>query len=57
MMERKKSKKESTPSVLAIDSQSVKIFQFTKQETGVDGGKNVNGLGIPDENERYSLIL
>jgi transposase len=56
IMERKKSKKESTPSVLAIDSQSVKIVQFTKYETGVDGGKNVNGrkrtilvdtLGLP----------
>lgn len=53
----KKSEKESSISLLYIDSQSVKVVQFTNQETGVDGGKNVNGLGIPDENGRYLLIL
>jgi putative transposase len=56
IMERKKSQKESNPSILAIDSQSVKAVQFTRQETGVDGGKNINGrkrtiivdtLGLP----------
>jgi putative transposase len=35
--------RESTPSLLAIDSQSVKKIQFISQETGIDGGKNVNG--------------
>ena len=37
-----------TPSLLAIDSQSgrrcgVKKVQFTNEETGIDGGKNING--------------
>ena len=45
-----------TPSLLAIDSPSVKKMQFIGQETGIDGGKNVNGrkqtilvdtLGLP----------
>ena len=42
--------------MLAIDSQSIKKIQFTNEETGIDGGKNVNGrkrtilvdtLGLP----------
>jgi len=54
--ERKKQGREDTPSLLAIDSQSVKKVQFTNEETGIDGGKNVNGrkrtiivdsLGLP----------
>ena len=54
--ERKRQGKEGTPSLLAIDSQSVKKVQFTNEETGIDGGKNVNGrkrtilvdsLGLP----------
>jgi transposase len=45
-----------TPSVLALDSQSVKKTTFIHIETGVDGGKNINGrkrhiavdtLGLP----------
>lgn len=56
IMERKRNGKENTPSLLAIDSQSVKTVQFISQETGIDGGKNVNGrkrtilvdtLGLP----------
>ena len=56
ILERKRNGKEGSPSLLAIDSQSVKIVQFIKQETGIDGGKNVNGrkrtilvdtLGLP----------
>ena len=44
------------PSVLAIDSQSVKIVQFTNEEKGIDPAKYINGrkrhlavdcLGIP----------
>lgn len=31
------------PSAGAVDSQSVKIVAFTDQETGIDGGKKVNG--------------
>jgi transposase len=54
--ERKRQGKEESPSLLAIDSQSVKKMQFIKEETGIDGGKNVNGrkrtilvdsLGLP----------
>ena len=41
--ERKKEQRESTPSLLAIDSQSVKIVQFTFEEKGIDGGKLING--------------
>lgn len=55
-LERKRQEKDVTPSLLAIDSQSVKKMQFIKEETGIDGGKNVNGrkrtilvdtLGLP----------
>ena len=54
--ERKRHDRESTPSLMAIDSQSVKIMQFIRLETGVDSNKKVNGrkrtilvdtLGIP----------
>ena len=54
--ERKKAGRQALPSVLAIDSQSVKIVQFTSEEKGIDGNKKVNGrkrhlavdcLGIP----------
>ena len=54
--ERKRQGRNDTPSLLAIDSQSVKKVQFTNEETGIDGGKNVNGrkrtilvdtLGLP----------
>jgi putative transposase len=56
VLERKRQGKEDSPSLLAIDSQSVKKMQFIKEETGIDGGKNVNGrkrtilvdtLGLP----------
>ena len=55
-MERKRQGREATPSLLAIDSQSVKKVQFISEDTGIDGGKNVNGrkrtilvdsLGLP----------
>jgi len=54
--ERKRQGRQDTPSLLAIDSQSVKKVQFTNEETGIDGGKNINGrkrtilvdtLGLP----------
>lgn len=56
IMERRSNGKECSPSLLAIDSQSVKKVQFISEETGTDGGKNVNGrkrtilvdtLGLP----------
>ncbi len=54
--ERKRQDREATPSLLAIDSQSVKIMQFIEEETGIDGNKRINGrkrniavdrLGLP----------
>lgn len=54
--ERKKQGREESPSLLAIDSQSVKTVQFISEETGIDGGKKINGrkrtilvdkLGLP----------
>ena len=54
--ERKKQGKEESPSLLAIDSQSVKVVQFISDETGIDGNKKINGrkrtilvdtLGLP----------
>src|SRR5215217_99762 len=56
MLERKRQKRELTPSLLAVDSQSVKKVAFIHLETGIDGGKWVNGrkrhlavdtLGLP----------
>jgi len=35
--------KEDTPSLLSIDSQSVKVAAFIQQDTGVDGNKKING--------------
>ena len=54
--ERKRQQREDTPSLLAIDSQSVKIVQFIDEETGIDANKKINGrkrsiavdrLGLP----------
>ena len=54
--ERKRQQRDSTPSLLAIDSQSVKIMQFIEEETGIDANKKINGrkrsilvdrLGLP----------
>lgn len=54
--ERKDQGREASPSLLAIDSQSVKTVQFISEETGIDGGKKINGrkrtilvdkLGLP----------
>ena len=54
--ERKRQQREDTPSLLAIDSQSVKIMQFIAEQTGIDGHKFINGrkrsiavdrLGLP----------
>lgn len=55
-LERKRQGKEESPSLLAIDSQSVKTVQFISNETGIDGNKKINGrkrtllvdtLGLP----------
>ena len=44
VMKRKSQVREPVPSLLAIDSQSVKKMQFISQETGIDGGKKGSGL-------------
>jgi transposase len=43
VMEREKEGREASPSLLAIDSQSVKTVQFVSEGVGVDGAKQVNG--------------
>lgn len=54
--ERKRQDRDATPSLLAIDSQSVKIMQFIEEETGIDANKRIKGrkrsfavdrLGLP----------
>jgi hypothetical protein len=54
--ERKRQARLDTPTLLAIDSQTVKIMQFIEKDTGVDGNKCINGrkrsiavdtLGLP----------
>lgn len=54
--ERKRQDRCDTPSLLAIDSQSVRIMQFIEEQTGIDGNKCINGrkrsiavdrLGLP----------
>ncbi len=42
-LERKRKGKEDTPSLLSIDSQSVKVVPFIAQATGIDGNKKING--------------
>ena len=41
--ERQRPGKPATPSLLSIDSQSVKVAPFIRQDTGVDGNKKLNG--------------
>jgi transposase len=41
--ERVREKKEPTPSMVSIDSQSIKISPLIKLDKGIDGGKRVNG--------------
>ena len=54
--ERKRQQRKETPTLLAIDSQSVKIMQFIEEKTGLDANKKINGrkrsiavdrLGLP----------
>jgi transposase len=42
-IERKRQGKEETPSLLCIDSQSVKSVPFVNEDKGIDGNKRVNG--------------
>lgn len=41
--ERKRQGKEETPSLLNIDSQSIKAAPFINQDRGIDGNKRING--------------
>ena len=41
--ERKRQGKKETPSLLCIDSQSVKVAAFISEDKGIDGNKLVNG--------------
>ena len=41
--ERKRQGKDSTPSMLSIDSQSVKLGPFINESRGIDGNKRING--------------
>lgn len=41
--ERKRQGKQATPSLLCIDSQSIKSVPFVNQERGIDGNKLING--------------
>lgn len=41
--ERRRQYRQDTPSLVSIDSQSVKIMQFVEEETGLDAYKKVNG--------------
>ena len=42
-LERKRRQKNTTPSVLSIDSQSVKTSSFISEDKGIDGNKKING--------------
>ena len=64
--ERKRQGKEASPSLVAIDSQSVKKVQFVSIETGIDGNKYFNGrkrtiivdkLGLPISVNLQQLIF
>ena len=41
--DRKLHDKNDSPSLVSIDSQSVKTIQFTSEEVGIDGNKKING--------------
>ena len=56
VLERRRREREETPRLLAVDSQSVKTVAFVSEQTGIEGGKCVNGrkrhiavdtLGLP----------
>ena len=43
MLLREQEGREATPSVVSIDSQSVKKAPFVSEDTGIDGNKKING--------------
>lgn len=53
VLERKRQRKEETPTLLAIDSQSVKIIQFISEQTGIDGNKKINAAMELDASEPF----
>jgi hypothetical protein len=44
--ERKRQARSETPSLLAIDSQTVKIMQFVEEVTGIEGNKHLKGGNV-----------
>lgn len=56
-MERYSVDREDVPSAICIDSQSVKASPFTNLETGVDGGKKINGRKRHLITDTMGLIL
>ncbi len=48
--ERIKQGKKTTPSLLCIDSQSVKVAAFVSKDKGIDGNKRING------NKRHLIV-
>ncbi|MBC8111622.1 MAG: IS5 family transposase, partial [Verrucomicrobia bacterium] len=49
-------KRADSPSVLALDSQRVKIVQFTSEEKGIDGGKFINETGGWNGRKRHIAV-
>ena len=43
ILDRNREIKNDTPTLVSIDSQSIKTVQFTSKEVGVDGNKKING--------------
>ena len=42
-LDRARARRAKTPTVAAVDSQSIKVAPFIEKEKGIDGGKKVNG--------------
>jgi len=53
---RKSKDKESTPSLLSIDSQSIKTAPFVSKDTGYDGHKKIKGRKRHVVTDRHGLI-
>ena len=47
-----KADRAALPSLMCVDSQSVKLSPFIAEWRGVDANKKVNGLGVPDANDK-----
>ena len=54
--ERQQQGKEETPSMLSIDSQSIKGGPFISQDKGIDGNKRINGRKRPVITDTLGLV-